>query len=266
MFKISTIILDENTIEQISKTLGEYLSGSQITEFLSKIGINENSPNTKWRRLNFCFQMKQNQDKCANNILHFIELVVKPVRFVNDKDRFYELVTNLNDILIFSGLKINEQGKFTLVKKVTTLSEAQERASKLRKVLYDRHIHTDVLKFCKPELLQENYFHAVFEATKSISDKLRNLSGLPLDGNKLVYTVFDKNKPLIAINSLRTPSEKDEQNGFKNLLVGIFSMFRNTLAHEAKIYWPISEQDAVDLLTTLSFIHRKLDNAVKIPY
>lgn len=136
MFKISTIILDENTIEQISKTLGEYLTGSQITEFLSKIGINENSPNTKWRRLNFCFQMKQNQDKCANNILHFIELVVKPVRFVNDKDRFYELLTDLNDILIFSGLKINEQGKFTLVKKVTTLSEAQERASKLRKVLY----------------------------------------------------------------------------------------------------------------------------------
>ncbi|HEY4636890.1 MAG TPA: TIGR02391 family protein, partial [Burkholderiales bacterium] len=27
-------------------------------------------------------------------------------------------------------------------------------------------MHPDVLRFCRPELVQKNYFHAVFEATK----------------------------------------------------------------------------------------------------
>ncbi|QEK11661.1 hypothetical protein FQB35_04400 [Crassaminicella thermophila] len=41
-------------------------------------------------------------------------------------------------------------------------------------------------------------------------------------------------------------------------------MFRTPLAHEAKVKWYIDKNDAIDLLTTLSFIHRKLDKVVKI--
>ncbi|WP_408625489.1 TIGR02391 family protein [Crassaminicella thermophila] len=48
------------------------------------------------------------------------------------------------------------------------------------------------------------------------------------------------------------------------LSYGIFNMFRTPLAHEAKVKWYIDKNDAIDLLTTLSFIHRKLDKVVKI--
>jgi hypothetical protein len=36
----------------------------------------------------------------------------------------------------------------------------------------------DVLKFCREELVADNYFHAVLEAVKSIADKLRVRTGL----------------------------------------------------------------------------------------
>lgn len=36
---------------------------------------------------------------------------------------------------------------------------------------------------------------------------------------------------------------------------------RNPLAHEPKMEWNVSEQDALDILTTISFVHRKLDRA-----
>ena len=41
-------------------------------------------------------------------------------------------------------------------------------------------------------------------------------------------------------------------------------MFRNVTAHAAKIEWPIYEEEAFDLLTLVSLIHKKLDNATVI--
>jgi len=43
-----------------------------------------------------------------------------------------------------------------------------------------------VLHFCRAELLQQNYFHAVLEASKSVADKLRALVGVTGDGSLLV--------------------------------------------------------------------------------
>jgi len=52
-----------------------------------------------------------------------------------------------------------------------------------------------------------------------------------------------------------------EQRGFVSLLKGLYGTIRNPLGHEAKIEWEMSEQDAVDILTTVSLVHRKLDKA-----
>ena len=121
-----------------------------------------------------------------------------------------------------------------------------------------------MLEFCKAELLQENYFHAVFEAMKSIAAKIRRISGLTSDGADLVNQAFSLGKdcrPILALNSLKTETDKGEQRGFANLLIGLFGTIRNPAAHNPKLEWPMAEQDALDILTTASLIHRKLDNA-----
>ena len=48
------------------------------------------------------------------------------------------------------------------------------------------------------------------------------------------------------------------------MLVGLFGAVRNPTAHAPKIYWSMTEQDALDILALVSFIHRKLDNAKNI--
>ena len=40
-------------------------------------------------------------------------------------------------------------------------------------------------------------------------------------------------------------------------------MFRNTTAHAPKITWVIEENDALDMMSMASLMHRKLDNAKK---
>lgn len=88
----------------------------------------------------------------------------------------------MNTVLAFSGLSVGADGKIRTETPATTLDEAQKRASSLKAALLERNVHPDVLKACKSELLQDNYFHAVLETTKSVSDKIRMKTGLVYDG------------------------------------------------------------------------------------
>jgi len=94
---------------------------------------------------------------------------------------------------------------------------------------------------------------------KSVSDKLRTQTGLTGDGTLLVDRALSGDPPLLAINPLNTESEKSEQKGFANLLRGTFGMFRNPTAHEARIHWTMTKEDAEDLFSLVSLIHRRLD-------
>src|SRR5206468_5461252 len=129
--------------------------------------------------------------------------------------------------LAFSGLAVDAAGQIYAVDRAQTLSEAQRRADELRADLTTRGVHPDVLRFCRAELVADNYFHAVLEATKSIADKLRVKSGLSEDGAKLVDATLCGSAPRIAINDLLTDSQRSEQSGFANLVKGVFGMFRN---------------------------------------
>lgn len=122
------------------------------------------------------------------------------------------------------------------------------------------------MRFCNVEILRQNYFHAVFEAMKSITSKVRGLSGLTCDGVDLVHAAFGMRDgpPLLAINNIDTESLEGEQRGFINLLKGLYGTIRNPLAHNSKIEWDMNEQDALDILTTISLVHRKLDQARRL--
>jgi len=99
-----------------------------------------------------------------------------------------------------------------------------------------------------------------------VAEKLREKTGLLSDGAPLVDEALGIGKtghPLLAFNSLRTESERSEHSGLINLIKGLFGAFRNTTAHAPKIHWNVTEQDALDILTTISLIHRRLDAAVR---
>jgi uncharacterized protein (TIGR02391 family) len=139
-------------------------------------------------------------------------------------------------------------------------------ADELRSELRRRGVHADVLAFCRAELLEANppnYFHAVLEATKSVAQKIRARAGLIEDAAELVDRVFSLKGPLLAINSLQTESEKAEHTGFANMMKGMFGTFRNPASHAPRILWKVDKQDALDLLSLVSYLHRRLDQAVR---
>ena len=261
--------IDLGSLESICKILGDTnngISGTEISKYLAETSIKDPQLNsTKWKRLYDALSTKQSEDRCSNNILAFIKYVLRPSRHIHRKEWFKNIRTELNYVLSFEGFELTESGDIRETDKVKTFSEAEERAQNLRKTLLDRKIHSDILTFCKAELLVDNYFHAVFEATKSIAEKIRIKTNLTADGSELVDQAFSyKGKiPYLALNNLTTESHESEQKGFMNLLKGVFGTFRNTTAHAPKITWEVNEQDALVSLSMISLIHRKLDKAIE---
>ena len=262
--------IKDPTLQALCDVLGATdtgLTGSEIGRFLVECGIADPIPQmTKRHRLFQALKERQAQDHCANNVLRFVTHVMSPVRHVGNRDYFEREREKINMVLVFCGLSLAENGQLKQVQTASTLSEAEVRASVLRKALFERKVHADVIKFCRSELLVDDYFHAVFEATKSVADKLRTRASLNSDGASLVDEALGLGKaghPRLAFNSLSTDSEKSEHSGLMNLIKGVFGAFRNTTAHAPRIHWAVSEQDALDILTTLSLIHRRLDSAVR---
>lgn len=252
-------------LESICKVIADTndgLTGTEIRKILGDSRIEDVDPNnTKWKRLYNAFVTFQNNNQLSNNILTFIQKALAPARFIGRQAEFEDLRYEINKPLSFLGLELRDSGKFAKTSISTTISEAERKASRLKNKLQKRNAHTDIFKYCKAELLADNYFHSVFEAVKSVADKIRSKTGLTEDGGVLVDKAFSVNAPLIKINDLSNETEKSEHKGFANLLKGIFGMFRNTTAHAPKIKWEIHEADALDLMSTVSLIHRRLDNS-----
>lgn len=241
------------------------LKGEEIGYILRDMKISDPDPSmTKWKRLFNALALAQNKHQVGNHLIMFINRAMSPVRYVNTQEQFDWRRDGLNVVLAFSGYQVREDGKVVRATPETTLAGAKARAGKLKATLEARGTHSEVFKYCRAELLEENYFHAVLEASKGLAQRIRDLSGLGTDGAQLINEALSVNSPVIAFNSLQTETERSEQKGIANLLIGLFGAIRNPTAHAPKIVWAMPEQDAIDVLSLISFIHRKLDNAIRL--
>ncbi|MXV52671.1 TIGR02391 family protein [Pedobacter sp. HMF7647] len=239
------------------------LTGSEIGHILVNSGINDVDPlNSKRRRLFNAFAGWQNQHQCSNHILKFIQYALQPARYIGNKELHRSRLFEVNKRLSFLGMELLETGKYRMVEKTQTISEDEQRAGRFKEKLELRNSHAFIFKYCLPELLVDNYFHAVFEATKSVADRLRAMTGLYADGNALAETIFSTDKPLIRINLMQNATDRSEHIGLCNLIKGMFGVIRNATAHEPKLTFVIDEEAALDMMNVVSFIHKRLDQAI----
>ena len=257
-------------LELISNILGDTnngLTGTEIHRFLLQAKIEDILEKgqfvSKRVRLFKAFVNFQDRYQCCNNILKCIQLILTPSRYVGRLEEFEELRTKINQQLAFEGYEINENGKFSNKKKANVISDVELKVENIKQELTERKAHAQIFKYCTPELLTNNYFHAVFEAQKGLFQRIRDLSGLTSDGTSLIEQAFSRN-PILIINKFQTNQEMDEHTGFCNILKGLCGMFRNSGAHQPKIYWNIDEQDALEILGLISYCHRRLDNVQRI--
>lgn len=265
--------IDNACVEEISKILGNLTSGSEISNILSRykwkdydIELKRPFTSTKWRRINESMIYEINKVNDTKPFFRIIEVIMNPIRFNDNEETWRSSLKNINFALRFYGYEVSDAGKVIPVTPTKTYNDAVKRSKHLIEKLESHSIHKNIIKFCAPELLKENYFHAIFEASKSVFERVRDLTISSKDGNSLINEAFNPNNPAIIINGnyLKSNDEKGQYNGLKSLLNTICYIYRNPGAHSPKLYSPKSEIDAITALILISMAHQQLDQCISV--
>ena len=214
-----------------------------------------------------CFAQRVNKTQSYNCIYEFIQTALNPINYTKteNREKYKWLSEELNKVLILLGLQVKDDGEIIVVGKANTLREVDKRVNDLKKKLYERSIHSEVVRYCESDYLRKDYFDAVFEAAKGLAERVRNITGLKTDGGTLFNTAFSTKDPYLFFNKLSNESEESEFKGLKDLLCAIFHLARNPEAHTPKINWKVDQTKALDILTLISFAHKYLDECHKMP-
>lgn len=255
--------------QEIAAVLGDTnngLKGSDIGKLLHQLKMADPQPKaSKQDRLTAAFVERHNLDSGdAKRIVTFITHAMEPVLYRDRLDLFALRQDRLNERLAFVGLHVNDEGKMQKGAVARTLDEASRIATSIRDELARRKTHPEVLRYCSVEVLKKAHFHACLEATKSVFDRLRTMTGANGDGAALVDATLSLGKsgvPVLAINSLSTQTEMDEQTGLANLVKGMSGLFRNPTAHDPRLSRAVTDDELLEALNVVSMVHRRLDAA-----
>ncbi len=138
--------------------------------------------------------------------------------------------------------------------------EAATRRTPEQLAEYLDQLHTEI-KNASSELFRDgHYAQAIFEAFKAIEVAVRTKSGLgDLEGQRLMSSAFGGERPLLALNPLSSKSDRDEQDGFMHIYMGVMTGIRNPKAHEI-----IEQPDmnrTIEYLALASLLMKRIEEA-----
>lgn len=111
----------------------------------------------------------------------------------------------------------------------------------------------------KPQMEAGHYTDAIKAAFIYLSGVIRDKSGEEGDGAQLVGKALSGDAPPIMLNRLGSPSEKDEQKGWQELVRGMYVGIRNPRNHEE---WPDTEDWCLRILIMVDTVVKRLALAV----
>ena len=104
---------------------------------------------------------------------------------------------------------------------------------------------------------------AIFEAFKAINNRVKTMTGLDLDGAKLMAEAFKDADPPIALADLSSETGKNIQAGFRLIFMGAVRGIRNPDAHER--FEALDAEEGLETLAFASMLMRRLDSAQPRP-
>jgi len=254
--------LRHEALEALAQTIGDYYTGSEITRLFHRSGYPDivHNGGTKWRFVADAFDALQQQGASTpNHVLKVIQTTCNPQGWIGKRDQFDAFLQAINDMLAFYGLRVGEDGN--LNRTGERVSTVRQNRSVDESAFDARAYHAEIQKHGRSHFCRGAYFHAVFECCKAFDTAVRNNISSGKSGQSLMSEALCLSGS-IKFNSQQTQSEKDEQQGVMYLCMGLMNAVRNPQAHEPELNWPMSREDALDVLALVSFLFRKLEKAV----
>lgn len=251
-----------SALERFAKIIGERYSGSEITQFFRKAGFPQicHDGSTKWRFVYVALEQVQSNSYGPYQIAKIIQHLCSPEEFFGNAEGYRKIVNEVNEILGFYGLAVNTiDGKLVVTGKKDTILRSSE--SEEARSFDSRVLHVEVRKHARLLFLEGRHFHAVFECCKAFDKYVREKSKFDKHGYELMSATLSL-KGSLKLNSQQTETERNEQEGIMHLCMGLMRAIRNPESHEPELDWPITREDALDILSLISFLYRQVDKAV----
>jgi uncharacterized protein (TIGR02391 family) len=130
-------------------------------------------------------------------------------------------------------------------------------------------IHPAIKKIAYDYFKNKKYQSAVFEATKKLNERIRELTGVNnKNEDELVQATMTQinhpeRLPIVFNDFISEESGKNEQAGLASIARGIFKAFRNPKGHKPNDH-PLVELDpyeALDQLVTIDYIWKRVEKA-----
>jgi len=249
-------------MEQLAQIVAGNYSGTEITRLFRRAGFSDvrHDGTTKWRFVDRALiGLQESAGGHPQPVLKVIQTMCNPQGYIGEKERFEAVLGGVNSVLEFYGLRVCEDGSIAVTgERATTVRQTRSEDE----IAYDgRRFHPQVIRHGRDRFCRGDYFHSVFECCKAFDTAVRDNTRISKSGQPLMSDALGLNGPL-KLNSQRNQSEKDEQQGIMYLCMGLMNAVRNPQAHEPELNWPMTRDDALDVLALLSFLFRKLENAI----
>jgi len=248
--------------------LDEYKDGStneaNVRDFFMRAGLEASSLEdctesgiyTRLLQLQLSGIAKQAHDWSkpqANGVINVIEQLCDPEEYFDTPDYQHTIIYKVNQVLVHYQLTVKQNGKLVATNDTETphLSVSEEAK------LFDlRTLHSEVRKHGRLHFIEGRYLGAVFECCKAFDKYVSRKSTTKENGTKLMQAVLSPNTNKgLRLNALQSETEKNEQLGLMHLCTGLMFMARNPGGHEPQLDYPLDKEDALDLLTLISFLY-----------
>jgi uncharacterized protein (TIGR02391 family) len=192
-------------------------------------------------------------------ILRIVEESIK-YRQVKGNPLLKEEIQELNSFLKKMNIEITELKNLKFLRKLPD----KVKKSKLDENSFLKHLHPLLIEHVQNLFLNGHYSQSIFEGCKLFEEYIKSKSNIhQIGGKSLMSKVFDENNPILKINKLKTPFDKDEQEGFKFLAMGVMVGVRNPKAHTViELKDPIR---AIKYLSLISLIIERIEDNLSAP-
>lgn len=246
------------TLEEIARQIGDTYSGSQLPRYLRDSGIPEEFipaevSGSKWVYvLGILEALHEGGSAARRTLREFVGGWLQGERHTAPPPEVRDRIVAL---LGAQGWHVND-GRLVIGERTTggvgTLTPLGQDARIAA-------LHSDVREVADRYLESGHPEVAIFEAFKAINQRVRAMTGLDLDGSKLMGEAFADSDPPIAFADLSTQTGRDIQAGVRFMFMGAVRGIRNPDAHE--LFTALDDEEALETLAFASMLMRRLDEA-----
>lgn len=247
------------TLEEIARAIGDTYTGSQLPRYLRESGIPEpfvltEVTGSKWEYVLAVFEALHDGGSAARRALRL---------FVGGwlEGRYHtpprpEVRKRITALLAAQGWHVHD-GRLVIGERT---SDAVGSLTPLGEDTRVAALHADVREVADRYLESGHPEVAIFEAFKAVNNRVKAMTGLDLDGSKLMGEAFNDANARVVLADLATETGRNIQAGFRLVFMGAVRGIRNPDAHER--FEALDAEEALETLAFASMLMRRLDEAV----